>query len=427
MLRRANSRTQVTGAALLLLAAAMPVRGAGFGIFEQGTKAMGLANAFTAQVDDGSTLFYNVGGLGFLEEKEVYAGTTLIYAAESTHEGLDPFPGVATSGEQEKNLFFPSHFYYIQPIGDGLNFGFGLNSPFGLTTDWKDPYEWPGRFISIKAELHTFDLNPSLGWRVSDTLSLGLGAVVRFSSVELYRHVPAVNPFTQAVIDTASVRLRSDLDAGFGWNVGILHRPGKRFSWGLSYRSEVEVDYSGDGEFTQILSGNAALDAVIAGTLPFGEKLAVETAIDFPALASLGMAFGLTEKMLVEVDVNWTSWGVFEELEILFVEHPELSSVIPENYEDCFNYRFGLRVDVGSNQWRFGYYYDETPQPEGRVGPLLPDADRQGFSVGFGWRDRLDVALMYLLFDERTTTTNYDNFFGTYNTNAWLLGATVKF
>ncbi|MCP4663987.1 MAG: hypothetical protein GY856_52055 [bacterium] len=427
MLRRTKYLAQMTGAAWLLIAVATPVQGAGFGIFEHGSKAMGMAGAFTAQADDGSTLFYNVGGLGFLEEKELYAGTTFIYAVESTLEGLDPFPGAAAGGEQETNLFFPSHLYYIRPIGDGLNFGFAFNSPFGLTTDWKDPFEWPGRFISVKAELHTFDLNPSLGWRVSDELSLGIGAVVRFSTVELDRHVPAVNPFTQAVIDAATVNLKSDFDEGFGWNVGILHRPWSRFSWGLSYRSQIEIDYGGDGEFTLVPTGNAALDAVIAGTIPIGEKLPVETAIEFPAMASLGMAFGLTEKMLVEVDVNWTGWGVFEELEILFVDHPELSSVILENYEDCFNYRIGLRVDVGSNQWRFGYVYDETPQPEGSMGPLLPDADRNGFTVGFGWRDRFDVALMYLLFDERTTTTSYDNFFGTYDTTAWLLGATLKF
>ncbi len=427
MLRRTKYLVQMIGAAGLLAAVAMPVRGAGFGIFEHGAKAMGMAGAFTAQADDGSALFHNVGGLGFFEEKEYYFGTTLIHAAESTFEGLEPYPGTAAGGEQASSIFFPAHFYYVRPIGEGLNFGFAFNSPFGLATEWREPSTWPGRYISVEAELHSFDLNPSLGWRVTDKLSLGIGAILRFSTVKLYRYVPAINPFTQGVIDAATVTLESDFDEGFGWNLGILHRPTERFSWGLSYRSEVEVDYGGDGEFTQVPTGNGALDALIAGSLPIGDKLPVETAVEFPAMASLGVAFGLTEKMLVEVDVNWTGWGTFQELEILFVENPELSSVIVENYEDCFNYRIGLRVDVGANQWRFGYVFDETPQPDGSVGPLLPDADRNGFTIGFGWRDRFDVAFMYLLFDERTTTTNYDNFFGTYDTTAWLLGATLKF
>jgi hypothetical protein len=34
---------------------------------------------------------------------------------------------------------------------------------------------------------------------------------------------------------------------------------------------------------------------------------------------------------------------------------------------------------------------------------------------------------MYVDFGERTTTTNRDDFFGTYKTDIWLLGLTVKF
>ena len=60
------------------------------------------------------------------------------------------------------------------------------------------------------------------------------------------------------------------------------------------------------------------------------------------------------------------------------------------------------------------------------VGPLLPDADRNDFTLGYG-TPRYDIALMYVDFDTRTTTTNRDNFFGTYNTDVWLLGITAKF
>ena len=53
-----------------------PVQAAGFGIFEQGTKAMGMAGAFTAQADDPSALFHNAGGLAFVDEPEIAAGFT---------------------------------------------------------------------------------------------------------------------------------------------------------------------------------------------------------------------------------------------------------------------------------------------------------------------------------------------------------------
>ncbi|HUP42683.1 MAG TPA: outer membrane protein transport protein, partial [Thermoanaerobaculia bacterium] len=100
-------------------------------------------------------------------------------------------------------------------------------------------------------------------------------------------------------------------------------------------------------------------------------------------------------------------------------------------------YRAGLAwTRSPRSQWRFGYVYDETPQPEEAVGPLLPDADRNGITVGYGYRGRwdFDVALMYLEFDERTREKTFATppgappepvFHGTYETTGFLLGLTL--
>jgi long-chain fatty acid transport protein len=113
---------------------------------------------------------------------------------------------------------------------------------------------------------------------------------------------------------------------------------------------------------------------------------------------------------------------------IVFPENPTLTTTLPENWDDVYNYRAGFRWSVSpAHQWRVGYVYDETPQPDETVSPLLPDNDRNGFTVGFGYRGAkhaFDVALMYLDFGERTTTTNVNNFNGSYETAAYLLGLT---
>lgn len=405
--------------------------GAGFGIFEQGSKGMGMAGAFTAQADDGSAMFHNVAGLGFLQEKRFDVGVTLIQLGDSTFEGIDPFPGEGATGEQDVEIQTPVHLYYVQPIGSRATFGFGVFTPFGLATAWDDKDNWPGRFLNLRAELTTFDLNPSIAYRLSDNFSIGLGLIGRFAEVSLLRRGPAINPFTQTVFDAASVKLESDLDNGFGWNVGVLHRYNNSFAWGFSYRSKVEVDFSGDGRLTQLPSGNSMVDAVVATQLPFGRDLPIETSIEFPDMASLGVALAFSANTIVEVDVNWTGWSSFDTLFIDFTDTPALNQVLPQDYDDAYNYRIGFRWTAPSQtRWSLGYVFDESPQPDESVGPLLPDSDRNGFTIGYGrsagsWG--YDVALMYLKFKERTTTTNHDNFFGTYNTDAWLLGVTATF
>lgn len=420
------------------LLAAIPANAAGFGIFEQGTKAMGMAGAFTAQADDPSALFHNVGGIAFQdEERSISAGVTLISLGDSEFTGAAPFPGPTATGEGASNLATPPHVYYLQPINDTWTFGLGLNAPFGLVTEWENPDQFPGRFLSTKAELQTIDITPSIGWRLTPNFGIGFSGVARVAGVELSRRVARVNPFTGAPAEVAKVTLESGLEnIGYGFNLGLLHKVNNSFSWGLSYRSKVKIDFEGDGRFTQVATGFPQFDAAVAAAVPFGRDLPIETTVEFPDMASFGVAIALTANSVMEVDANWTGWSSFEEINIVFTENPAFNSRIPEEWEDVYNYRLGFRWNSSAaNQWRVGYVYDETPQPTAAASPLLPDENRNGFTLGFGHTlasgKSFDLALMYLDFDDRVVDEVFEEdaelgFFGTYKSTAILFGLTVN-
>ena len=418
--------------ALGLLAAGLvapAAHGAAFGIFEQGSKGMGMAGAFTAQADDPSLLFHNVGGLAFVEKQQVTTGFTWIHVNGTEFTGANPFPGDGVQESMKDLDVTPPHAYWVRPLGGKWRFGVGLFSAFGLATEWENPDSFTGRFISQRAELTTFDLTPTLGYQVTPNFGIGFGLIGRFAGVELERHVPTINPFTGAVADIAQVELESGLDnSGVGFSLGLLHKVGSAFSWGLSYRSNVEIDIEGDGRFTQISTGNPVLDAVVAGQLPFGQDLDVETTIDFPDMASLGFAFLLTQNLLAEVDINYTGWSSFEELPLTFVGLPGISSIIEQEYDDAYNYRLGFNYTTAKgSEWRFGFGYDESPQPDESVGPLLPDGDRNVFTLGYGTAGgHWDFAAMYLASDDRETSVNRENFNGRYETDAILVGITYN-
>jgi len=423
-------------AALVTLAAA-PLHAAGFSIYEQGSKAMGMAGAFTAQADDPSLLFYNAGGLAFVDKRDFSVGATWIRSTKADFEGANPFPGTGYKAKEETLSEFPPHAYWVQPITNTWKFGLGIETPFGLTTSWQNPDQFAGRFLSTKAALQAFDINPTLGWQITPTFGLGIGGIVRISKVELNRHIPAVNPFTLMAADVGRLKLESDYTKdSYGFNIGILHRWNESFSWGLSYRSEIKVDYKGSARVTQIPTGFPQFDLAVASQIPFGKDLPVETGIDYPATASLGLAFALTRNLLLETDANWMGWSSFKNVPINFTGGAGNSlpdANLPQGWKDVYNYRAGLRWTTSpASQWRFGIVFDNTPQPEENVSPLLPDADRIGYCVGYGHTQgfRFDTALMFLDFKKRTKSTfaaNEGPFLGTYQTQAVLLGLTLNF
>jgi len=416
---------RIAGATIVGVFLSGAVLASGFSVFEQGSKAMGMAGAFTAQADDPSALFHNVGGLAFFDETAWQAGLTLITTSEAEFEGGLPFPGPEGSDELEGLAAFVPHAYWIRPINQNVKFGLAVNAPFGLTTEWPDDFS--GRFISTMASLRSVDINPNIGFKLSDNFGVGIGAILRVSDVELNRATAIINPFTQQPVDVATTELVADFSEGFGFQAGFLHKVNNSFSWGANYRGPVEIDYTGDASFTQVSTGNPLLDALTAASIPFGTDVGISTTIEMPDSYSIGFAFALNPRWLLEIDYNWVGWSTFDEIVVDFEGEVVPALISAQDWEDVNNYRLGLKwMRGGGKEWRFGYVFDENPIPDSTLGPLLPDGDRNGFTVGYG-NTRWDVALMYLPIDERVVTTNEDNFNGTYNTTAWLFSGTFNF
>jgi len=419
----------VAAVVLAMLLGPQTAVAAGFAIFEQGAGGMGFAGAYTAQASDPSAIFHNAAGIAFLRGKQLYVGGTLIRPS-SDFEGASPFPGSGVMEKQDVGLLPVPSLYYSQRLGARAAAGVGLHVPFGLKTRWEDPDRFTGRYISTRAELRGFSVNPTLAWQLADRLAVGVGLDVRFSSVALEQRVPSVNPFTLTVVDVAAAELDSATETGFGFNVGILAKPTEALSFGLAYRHKVRVDYSGSATFTPVPTGNEQFDLLVARTLPAG-AVPVTTAVEFPGILSGGVAYAWQD-WTVEVDVNWYQWSSFDVIVLDFEGRDDLDRVIEERYENSLQYRFGLERRLGDSvRVRAGYFFDQTPAPPESVSPLLPDSDRHGFALGATWtqgRIRLDAASWYLRSPERSTEGgNRDRYDGTYRNSAVTLGVSLGY
>ena len=416
---------------MLAVLGAAPTFAAGFAIYEQGAKAMGMAGAFTAQADDPSAMFFNLGGVAFFEEQEFYVGISLISLGDSTFQGASPFPGTDATGEQVSQIVTPLHFYWVRPINEKIKFGLALNSPFGLVTEWDDPDDWSGRFLSEKAEVIDIDLNPNVGFRLSEKTGVSVGVILRVAEIELKSRRAALNPQSQQPAEISKNTLTSDFDTGIGWNFGILHKFSDKASLGFNYRSKISVEFGGEAKFEQVLTGDPIFDGAVELLLP-NQPVSIGTEIECPDQANIGFAYRFGERWTAEWDIVWTGWSSFDTLTVNFDPASGIDPLVrPQGWDDSSTYRGGAQYTISDrSQFRFGLYFDESPQPSYSVSPLLPDADRWGYSLGYGYTGNkiaVDAYVLYVAFDDRTTMDNLDGFYGTYSTNVLILGASVGF
>lgn len=408
-------------------AGSTPAGAAGFALFEQSARSVGLAGACTAQAEDPSAIFHNAGAIAFLKGRQAALGTSF-FSVGIDFAGADPFPGRGRRDRMHVAVPIPMA-YYTQSVGRKAVAGIGIDAPFGLKTQWDAP-DFSGRYISRLAELTAISINPTLAYAVSERFAVGAGLDLRLTKVALERVVPLQSPLTGEVLDVATARLDSDTGLAAGFNAGVLARPTERLSIGLAYRHRVTAQLQGRARFTPRATGDARIDGLVATFLPGGD-VPLRTSLAFPAIASLGIAhrFG---RWTAEADVNWYQWSRFQRVQLDFEGRPDLDQTILEEYTNTLQYRFGVERVLGP-RWtlRAGYYFDNSPAPAASVSPLLPDPDRHCVAAGLSWtrgRMRLDGAGQLVMGRDRSTEgVNRDGFNGVYSNTGFVLSAFVGY
>jgi long-chain fatty acid transport protein len=415
--------------AVFLAGAPAAAHAAGYSLYEQGARALGQAGAFTARADDASAIFFNPAGLSRIEGHALLLSPNLI-VFKAQFAGVAPSPGFGVHERTKDKYFFPFAAYYAQSLGSKFAAGLGVYNAYGLEVEWQSPAVYSGRFISTHSRIAPFYFVPTVAVTLNERLRVGVGANLVRSSVQLNRHLAAFNPLAGRMEDIGEVGLESESDFGAGVNAGVQWWPAGKLRLGATYRGEVTIDHRGRADFQQRATGDPVFDAAVAATFPSDQ--AVTTRIPFPAQASLGIAYQSSPSWAFEANVNATQWSAFDRLELRFPETPALDSSVEEGWDDALNVRVGTEYRKGGTanwSYRAGYYFDRTPQPVESVGPLLPDTDRHGLSLGFGTRGErvaFDLYALALITPARSTEgRNRDGYDGTYSTGTFVTGMSL--
>ena len=178
----------VVGAASLSLAA-------GFKVSEQGAKAMGMANAFTAQADDPSALYYNPAGIAYLKGAQVNLGALVIAVPQTEFTGTTPLTGTVPLGngtspvyeKAKRDLFIAPTLYATYSLENiPLSFGLGINSIYPLAKSWDSSGAFRNQVENLS--IKPINFQPTVAYRFDDlNLAVAAGVDVSYAIVSLQK------------------------------------------------------------------------------------------------------------------------------------------------------------------------------------------------------------------------------------------------
>jgi long-chain fatty acid transport protein len=251
---------------------------------------------------------------------------------------------------------------------------------------------------------------------------------------------------------------------------GATFKVSDQLSFGANFLTQAKFDYSGTASFTRVPTGIVVPATITVGalTIPAGFPIdtlvggapgsggldlfnpstgvfrtqPVTTTIKNPSQLALGLAYKLANGWTLLGDYQLTWWSQFNELDITFPQ--DLSGLLNrklfENYHNTSGFRFGAEWAKDA-KWtlRGGYLHHDGAAPAETVTPLLPEGQRNEFTLGttvkLGAALSADLAYQYIRQNDRrgrtrepligAATTGLNN--GLYDFHAHLFGVSLSY
>lgn len=301
--------------------------------------------------------------------------------------------------------------HFVMPINDQFGWGASVTSNYGLATEFNDTYA-AGSYGGT-TDLQTVNLNLSGAYRLNSQWSFGAGFNAVYARAKIDRYAgdlgqivagsgalppQLAGPVSQIPANTRIAHLKGD-EWGFGWNAGILYELDKNNRYGLTYRSEVKIDFDGDyksdlpSAYNQIL-GNFGLPSGTNGSTTNGSLT-----LNLPEMWEVSGYNRVAPQWAIHYSATYTSWSQFEELKATNSSGTLFQK--DENFKDAWRLALGTTYYYDDN-WTFrtGIAFDDSPVPSNYRSISIPDQDRLWLSAGttyaFNEDASVDVGVSYM-------------------------------
>ncbi|HFF2263889.1 TPA: OmpP1/FadL family transporter [Pseudomonas aeruginosa] len=362
----------------------------GLALNEQSVSGMGTAFAGRASSAlDASTLYGNPAGMSKLKRTEVVGGAAYVKPKTDISDVNTSVSGTS-KGDIAPGAAVPFG-YVVTPLNEDFHFGLGFYVPFGVVSDNEKSFQ--GRAHGLYSKVQVTTLQPTISYRISDTLSVGFGPTLNKIDGKL------TNRLDTSMLGGSggtSLKIKGD-DIAYGFNLGVLWDVTDQLALGLTYHSKVEYELEGH---TKVANSPAGM---LDGR--FDTSLDITT----PESIDASLTYRLNERWTTYAGITWTRWSRLDKI-VAETSSAFLGDIDEQmGWHDTWSYAIGAAYQLNP-QWvlRAGLALDQSPTSNAERNVRIPVGDRKIFSLGAGWSPTPDVTidLAYSYLREESVNVN---------------------
>lgn len=441
--------------------------------------AMSLGNAVTADPPSIDSIHFNPAGLarieGNIKTDAIFFASLRVNAQLTQPPGFDiggwkndpivgPENNNGRTGRTDQTLFIPGVGVpkFSVPAAVAATLGFAFNTPGSPWTfatniypaeaapirrnDPNDPARYMGKSVVLQRLVL---LSPSVGYKFSDTLRLGLSIPIAHQGFQLNTDVRFPNKLLGVIgklqdawcgddghlIDALTVGLCGGGKEGrlrpFNkvaniqfestaleptYNLGILWEPKPWFALGAVYQSGAKTTLTGQYQIQaepmlpKFVEGmyKSLFGPVLAAMLGFPTYIPpvasgnMSMRLPFPEHYQLGVKLKPHERVQFNIDANYSNWARWNKLTVEFDQEIALLKmarmfgqadssklVLPRGYKSVVHFGFGTEITLTpALKFRMGYEPRKSSIPKSAFDLVAPLPDMTVKSIGLGFQKK---------------------------------------
>jgi long-chain fatty acid transport protein len=329
-----------------------------------------------ARANDAGTAFSNPAGMTRFDKPEILAGGVGVYIEANFKPDRDNTTVDGQDGKVNRRIVPAGSFAYVRPMSDRLSVGLSVHNYFGLAIDWSD--DWVGRHSSVNVAILAPQIQPSVGYKVNEWLSVGAGAALTLGYLKDKMRVAPL--FGQEGND-GKLRI-SDADWAMQYNLGVMIEPWEHTRIGIRYLTETDLNFKDAPDVSGIdLPG------------PGRNFDTLDLGVTMPQTISAAIHHQWDDKWALLGSVGWEEFSKFGKVQV-GLANTGIHTTLDEGFRDVWHFGVGTEYKYAPGWEMTGGFSVDSSMSSDRTRPItIPLGTLYRYAIGFKHKVRDDLTI----------------------------------